>query len=157
MNYHFTAHRQIRKNLIKILYETPLEELLTIPYGFNNHIFWNVAHCLATQQLLHYYLTGNDVKIERMWIDKYKKGTLPNFDVESADVETLRFLLSRTSDYLVEDYDKGLFQEYQSYTTSFGLDLKSIEDAVEFNNMHEMMHYGYILAQKKALLGEKYF
>lgn len=156
MNYHFTAHRQIRTNLIKILYETPLEELITVPDGFNNHIFWNVAHCMATQQLLHYYLTGNDIKIDRQWIDKYKKGTLPNFDVDESDVEALRFLLKKTSDFLVEDYDRGIFQEYQTYTTSFGLDLKSIKDAMIFNNIHEGMHYGYILAQKKALLGEEY-
>lgn len=153
MNYHFTAHRQIRENLYKVLKTISLEGLLTIPDGFNNHIFWNIAHCLATQQLLQYYLSGNEIIVDRKWIDKYKKGTLPNFDVGQADVEDLAFLLKETSQLLVKDYDKGLFTDYQSYTTSFGLDLKSIQDAIIFNNMHESLHYGYILAQKRALLG----
>ncbi len=29
--------------------------------------------------------------------------------------------------------------------------LKSIEDAIQFNNFHEGIHLGYILALKKAL------
>lgn len=153
MNYQFTVHRQIRENLFKILKSTLKEELLAIPDGFNNHIFWNIAHCVATQQLLHYYLTDNDVQIDRKWVDKYKKGTLPNFDVEESDIEDLGFLLRETSRLLVKHYDKGVFgTNYQSYTTSFGIDLKSIQDAITFNNMHESLHYGYVLAQKRALV-----
>jgi hypothetical protein len=56
----------------------------------------------------------------------------------------------------MKDYDAGFFPEYTTYTTSFGIDLKNIHDAIIFNNMHECLHYGYILAQKRAILGEKY-
>lgn len=153
MKYQLEAHRQVRENLIEVLNTTSLENLLFIPDGFNNHIFWNIAHCLATQQLLHYYLTGNEIKVDRKWIDAYKKGTLPNFDIEYSDVEDLAFLLRETSKILLTDYDKGIFSDYKSYTTSFGMDLKNIKDAIIFNNMHESLHYGYILAQKRALIG----
>lgn len=153
MKYQLEAHHQIRINLFEILKTTSLDDLMFIPDGFNNHIFWNIAHCLATQQLLHYYLTGNEIKVDRRWIDHYKKGTLPNFDVNDSNVEDLAFLLKETSKILVEDYDKGLFDNYQSYTTSFGMDLRNIKEAIIFNNMHESLHYGYILAQKRALIG----
>lgn len=153
MNYHFTAHRQIRHNLLNLLQETPLEELLIIPDGFNNNMFWNIAHCVATQQLLHYYLSGNDLRIDATrWIDRYKKGTLPNFDVDEVEKEHLEHILIATSEVLVEDYDAGLFSDYKSYTTSFGLDLKNIQDAIIFNNIHEGMHLGYATAQKRALI-----
>lgn len=153
MNYHFTAHRQIRHNLLNLLQETPLEELLIIPDGFNNNMFWNIAHCVATQQLLHYYLSGNDLRIDASrWIDRYKKGTLPNFDVDEVEKEHLEHILIATSEVLVEDYDAGLFSDYKSYTTSFGLDLKNIQDAIIFNNIHEGMHLGYAMAQKRALI-----
>lgn len=153
MNYHFTAHRQIRHNLLNLLQETPLEELLIIPDGFNNNMFWNIAHCIATQQLLHYYLSGNDLRIDAArWIDRYKKGTLPNFDVDKVEKEHLEHILIATSEVLVEDYDAGLFSDYKSYTTSFGLDLKNIQDAIIFNNIHEGMHLGYAMAQKRALI-----
>lgn len=152
MNYHFSAHKQIRKNLKEILEQYALEDLLTIPDGFNNNMYWNIAHCVATQQLLHYYLSGNPFRIDTYWVEKYKKGTLPNFDVKETEVEDLIFLLEETSKVLVKDYDDGFFSDYSPYTTSFGLDLSNINDAITFNNIHESMHYGYVLAQKRALM-----
>ena len=156
MNYHFLAHRQVRENLQEILRKTSLEELTMIPDGFNNNIFWNIAHCVATQQLLHYYLSGNEFDIDTVWIENYKKGTLPNLDISQEDVQNLDFILIETSKVLVKNYDEGIFSDYRPYSTSFGLDLKKIQDAIIFNNMHESLHYGYVMAQKRAILGEKY-
>jgi hypothetical protein len=56
----------------------------------------------------------------------------------------------------MKDYDNNFFTDYNSYTTSFGLDLKNIQEAIIFNNMHESLHLGYCMAQKRAILGEKY-
>lgn len=39
---------------------------------------------------------------------------------------------------------------------ALGMDLKNIEDAVLFNNIHEGQHLGYIMAQKRAIIGEMY-
>lgn len=156
MNYHFQAHRQVRTNLLEILNGTSKEDLLFIPNGFNNNIYWNIAHCVATQQLLCYYLSGNPFRIDKYWIETYKKGTLPNLNVSPSEIEDLAFLLIETSKVLMNDYDEDFFSEYTSYSTSFGLDLKNIQDAIIFNNMHESLHYGYTIAQKRAILGEKY-
>ena len=70
MNYHFSIHKQTRRNLLEILQETPQKDLLTIPDGFNNNIYWNIAHCVAPQQLLHYYLSGNPFRIDTFWMEK---------------------------------------------------------------------------------------
>jgi hypothetical protein len=156
MNYHFSAHRQTRKNLLEILQNTEAEDLLHIPDGFNNNIYWNIAHCVATQQLLHYYLSDNPFRIDKYWVETYKKGTLPKIDVSASEIEDLSFLLLETSKILMKDYDALLFSDYTTYTTSFGVDLKSIQDAIIFNNMHECLHFGYVMAQKRAILGEKY-
>ncbi|SUV53288.1 Uncharacterised protein [Bergeyella zoohelcum] len=102
--------------------------------------------------MLHYYLSGNDFRIDTYWIDTFRKGTLPTLEVTESDVEKLDFLLVETGKILIEDYDEGLFDDYQSYTTSFGLDLKNIQEAIIFNNIHEGLHYGYVMAQKRALL-----
>ncbi|MDR2205494.1 MAG: DinB family protein [Flavobacteriaceae bacterium] len=155
MNYHFLAHRQVRKNLLNILQNTSHKDLLEIPDGFNNNIFWNIAHCVATQQLLHYYLSGNSFRIDKYWVETYKKGTLPNLDVQPFEVEDLAFLLTETSKILMRDYDAGFFTDYTPYNTSFGMDLKNIQDAVIFNNLHESLHCGYAMAQKRAILGMK--
>lgn len=155
MNYHFSAHRQVRKNLLEILQNNTSEDLLLIPDGYNNNLYWNIAHCVATQQLLHYYLSGNPFRIDKYWIETYKKGTLPNLNVAHSEMEDLGFLLTETSKILMKDYDTDFFSDYTPYTTSFGLDLKNIQDAIVFNNMHESLHYGYIMALKRAIVGEK--
>ena len=105
MNYHFQVHKQVRKNLLDILQSTSHEDLLLIPDGFNNNIYWNLAHTVATQQLLHYYLSGNSFRIDKYWIETYKKGTLPNLSVEKSEIEDLSFLLTETSKLLMKDYD----------------------------------------------------
>lgn len=156
MNYHFQAHREVRRNLLEILQNNSTKDLLMIPDGFNNNIYWNVAHCVATQQLLHYYLSGNPFRIDTYWIETYKKGTLPNLNVQQSEVDDLAFLLTETSKVLLKDYDDDFFPDYTSYTTSFGLDLKNIQDAIIFNNMHESMHLGYVMAQKRAIMGEQF-
>ena len=156
MNYHFQAHRQIRQNLLDVLKTTSYEDLMLIPDGFNNNIYWNIAHCLATQQLLHYYLSENQFRIDKYWVETYKKGTLPNLEVPLSEFEDLEFLLSETSKILARDFDAQFFTEYKAYSTSFGMNLSSIQDAIIFNNIHEGLHYGYTLAQKRAIIGEKY-
>ena len=94
MNYHFQAHRQVRKNLLEILQNNSLQDLMLIPDGFNNNMYWNIAHTVATQQLLCYYLSGNPFRIDKYWIETYKKGTLPNLNVQQSEVDDLAFLLS---------------------------------------------------------------
>ena len=133
--------------------ETPFDALFVVPDGLNNHIFWNIAHCVATQQLLHYYLTGNDFRVDQKWVELYKKGTFPCFDEEKEDVENLAFILKETSKLLASDYDEGYFAEYKTYSTSFGLELKNIENAIIYNNIHEGIHLGHVMAQRKILLG----
>jgi hypothetical protein len=156
MNYHFQVHQQIRKNLLNQLQNNSLEDLVKIPDGFNNNMYWNIAHTVATQQLLHYYLSGNPFRIDQYWIETYKKGTLPKMDVSIGEVEDLGFLLTETSKILMKDYDADFFSDYTPYTTSFGLDLKNIQDAIIFNNIHESLHFGYLMAQKRAIIGEQY-
>lgn len=155
MNKAFEHLHKIRTQLKNLLLEPPADELAYIADGFNNNMYWNIAHCIATQQLLHYYLSGNSFRIDNYWVESFKKGTLPQLSVREDEIEDLAFLLTKTSDILVADYDAGYFKEYQKYTTSFGIELKSIEDALLFNNLHESLHLGYVMAQSRAILGEK--
>jgi len=156
MNYLFKAHKMLRNNLASILQKTSYEDLINIPDGFNNNMYWNIAHCLATQQLLIYYLSGNSFRIDKYWVETYKKGTFPNSDVTQDEIDDLYFLLTETSKIMETDYNEHFFIDYTPYTTSLGMDLKNIEDAITFNNVHEGLHLGYIQAQKRALIGERY-
>lgn len=66
----------VRKVLSNLLEELSLEELNYIPAGFNNNILWNTAHILVTEQLLTYGLSGKEIKMEKEFINRYKKGSI---------------------------------------------------------------------------------
>ena len=99
-------HSILKFHIPTFLLETPFDALFVVPDGFNNHIFWNIAHCVATQQLLHYYLTGNDFRVDQKWVELYKKGTFPCFDEEEEDVENLAFILKEMP-LFIRIYMKG--------------------------------------------------
>ena len=143
----------LRQRLLDVVNANDLEYLLRIPKNFNNNIFWNVAHCVVTQQLLQYKLSGTEMKVNDYFIDHFRKGTNAHeVEVGERELIDLKDYLFKTPLWLEEDYRDELFGVYNPYKTSFGLELTSVEDAIRFNNIHEGIHLGYILAQKKPLI-----
>ncbi len=140
-----------RKNILKAMDGLSLEELNTIPKGFNNNIIWNATHVVVTQQLLCYKLSGNKMRLPEGIVAAYKKGSEPSSPVSAEEVAQTIAWLSDSITWLEEDLDQELFKEYHTYPTSYGYTLTSIEDAVTFNNVHEGMHLGWIGAIKKSL------
>ncbi len=128
-----------------------LEQLHKIPDGFNNNIAWNVAHLVVTQQLLHYRLSGLDCLVPDELIDNYRKGTFPTevFTQEKWE-ETLELFIG-LPDTLQEDLEENIFSNYTPYTTSMGFNLTNIKEAIAFNNLHEGIHLGTILALLKLV------
>jgi hypothetical protein len=140
-----------RRLLTKIMDKYSLEDLNKVPEGFSNNLIWNIAHVVVTQQLLVYKLSGLPLMIDDEMIGLYKKGTKTERTVSQEEVNTIRELLFSTLDKTEEDISAGIFKKYQEYPTSTGFVLKSVKDAMSFNNFHEGIHLGYILALKKSL------
>lgn len=140
-----------RKALSKILTHYSLEKLNKVPEGFSNNLFWNIAHVVVTQQLLIYGLSGLEKNIPQEWIDLYKKGTTTQRDATEKELENLQEYLFSTINQTEKDLNAGIFKTYSPYMTSTTFELKNINDAFQFNNFHEGIHLGYILALKKAL------
>ena len=135
----------------KILNQFTLEKLNEVPSGFSNNLFWNVAHVVVTQQLLVYKLSGLQTLVNEDWISLYKKGESTKRDATAEELDLLKELLTSTIKQTEKDIDKELFKDFNPYMTSTGFELKAALDAFEFNNFHEGIHLGYILALKKAL------
>ena len=55
-------------------------------------------------------------------------------------------------DELIVDIEKEIFNNYNTYTTSFGVELSSVHDAVKFLSMHEGLHLGYAMALKRIII-----
>lgn len=151
MDWAFEITRKNRKIMASFLDAFSLDELNTIPKGFNNNIFWNIAHLIATQQLLVYGLSGLTMHVSDEFVEKYGKGSKPSSKVTEVEANKVRKLLISTLDKTKKDYQEGIFKDFKRYTTSTNSTLSNVEQAIDFNNFHEGIHLGYILAMKKSL------
>ena len=152
MEFQFEVLRVTRKNVLNSIKNLTIDQLNTIPEGFNNNIMWNVVHLIATQQLLVYGLSGQAFKVSKDLINAYRKGTAPSETVTEEQFDEYKKLFFSTIDQMEEDYNNGLFGDnFKTYPTSFGITLEKLEDAITFNNAHEAMHLGNILSMKKLV------
>ena len=140
---------QLRKGFYQILKTTPREKLLNIPKGFNNNIWWNIAHVVVTEQLLVYKMSGLNVEIPNSLVEKFRKGTVPDGTASDEEIELVKSLLFTTIEKTQVDYDNGIFKNFNEYTTSANITLRNVEDAIAFNNFHEGLHLGTILSLQK--------
>ncbi len=142
---------QNRKRYLALFRETPKAQLLEIPDGFKNNIFWNVAHLVVVQQLLVYRLSNLETKIGNDLVQKFRGGTFPGDTVTDAELQQVADMLLWTIVQTREDYHNGFFAEYQEFATMSGAILKDVEDAIAFNLFHEGVHWGAILALLKKV------
>ena len=149
MNQLFTITETSRNMVSKILENHSLVQLNKIPEGFSNNLIWNIAHIVVTQQLLVYKLSGLPTMVSDEIIEKYKKGTKPEQDASQAEVDEIKSLLFITIKKTKEDYDNGIFKNYNEYPTSTGFILNNVEDAMAFNNFHEGLHIGILMSLRK--------
>ena len=142
-----------RKILHDILQHTPKEDLYKIPEGFNNNIWWNIAHVVVIPQYLVYGLCGLGYTIEEDLVKKYLKGTFPQGEPSAQEVEKISAYLFSTVKHIQLDYEHGRLntQQYKEITTSVNVTLSSVEDAIVYNAYHEGMHLGAIRGLQKAL------
>src|SRR5690554_312461 len=140
------------RNILKTFLETcTLEELNKVPKGFNNNIIWNIAHTIVTQQLLVYNLSAVPMFVSDDLVNRYRKGTKPEGAVTQSEVERIKGLLFTTIEKTKEDYKNQVFKTYTEYTVTTKSVLTNVEEAIDFNNFHEGIHLGYIMALKKCL------
>nr|WP_314896649.1 DinB family protein [uncultured Flavobacterium sp.] len=150
MNQLFDATTTSRNIISKFLSGYTLDQLNTIPEGFNNNLIWNIGHIIVAQQMLVYKLSGLPMMISDDLVEKYKKGTKPEHIATQAEVDEIKFLLFETINQTKVDYDNKIFKNYMEYTTSTGNHvLRNAEDAMAFSNFHEGLHIGVMLSIRK--------
>ena len=151
MEQTFELNRTCRKLIAPFLEDFSLEQLNTIPTGFSNTLFWNIAHVVVTQQLLVYKLSGLPMLISDELVDKYKKGSKPEQAATQEEVDQIKALIFDLVDQTQADYGSGVFTQFMEYPTSSGFVLKNAKDAMAYNNFHEGLHLGIMMSMKKVL------
>lgn len=152
MTFTFDVQQKTRNFLNNYLENLSLNDLNTIPKGYNNNIIWNIGHIIVTEQLLVYKLSGLPMLVNEELISKYMKGTKPEGNVTQDEVDDIKKLLFSTIQQTKTDYNSGKFTDFQEYVLSTtGNTLTKVEEAISFNLFHEGIHFGYIMALVKAL------
>ena len=141
----------IRAAFLKNVEGLTLEQLLFIPAGFRNNILWHLGHVVATQQSLHYKLSGLPLLVSEEFMENFRSGTSPEKWTATPDVDEVKRLLVSLPEQLAADYEAGKFKEYQGFTSRTGVYCEEVEAAVEFNLFHEGIHLGTIQTYKKML------
>ncbi|MEH3112916.1 DinB family protein [Pedobacter terrae] len=142
-----------RTAFIKLVDGLTIEQLNKIPDGYNNNIIWNFGHIVVSTQTLCYFRTG-------IWPDAsaikfnefYKKDTKPTYTVTEAEVAELKKIALESIEKIKEDYANGVFSSITPFATStFHVEMKSIEEVLITTIGHDNVHYGYAWALKKQL------
>ena len=124
---------------------------LAIPDGFDNNIVWNVGHLIVVQQLICYQLSDVPMHVSKEQVRLYKTGTSPADWTQTPDISQLLKQLTEMPKLFADDLAAQKFKKYRQFTTSTGISLKSLDDAIAFNHFHEGLHLGFILAIRNFL------
>lgn len=153
MNEVFDFIINTRKVFIKLVDSLTIEQLNKIPDGYNNNVIWNLGHIVASTQTLSYVRTGilPDASTFK-YIEAYKKDTRPTYFVSEAELAELKTIAIESIEKIKADYEKGIFKQITPYPTStYGEELKTIEQVLITTIGHDNMHLGYAVALKKWL------
>ena len=91
------------------------------------------------------------MRVSDEWVEKYRKGSVPDGKTSMEEFEEMRSMFVDLIDKAEEDHKAGRFKEYGHYKTSYGIDLSSVEDVINFIYAHEAFHWATIVALKKLV------
>lgn len=140
-----------RKIFHHYLNQFTLEQLNTIPKGFNNNIIWNIAHTMITHQLLLYKISGHEMHVPTEWVKLFAKGTKPERKMTAEEVTAIDAALFSTLEQFEKDLTSGLFKVFTPYTTSTKMLLDSVQTTQNFVLFHDGIHLGSVLALAKLV------
>ena len=148
MQQQIDSLKKTRQFFLNMIEGLSAEQLNKIPAGYNNNIIWHAAHVTAALQGVCYRRSGVALRTSEDFFEAYKPGSKPEHVVSAEEIAQIKELLLSAIDMLEEDYNNGLFREYTTFQTRYGVDIANINEAIGFIAYHEGMHAGYVMAMK---------
>jgi hypothetical protein len=151
MNQQIDTLKKVRVFLLESIKDLTTEQWNKIPEGFNNNIAWNLGHLIAAQQGMCYKRANLTPHISDEFWEQFRTGSKPGADLSAGEIENLKSLFLTLMDQLDADYNNQIFGNYTAWSTRYGVEITSIEDALRFLPYHEGLHAGTIGALKRLL------
>ncbi|HEV8084966.1 MAG TPA: DinB family protein [Chitinophagaceae bacterium] len=151
MNKQLQKLEKLRHFLLKEISSLTTEQLNTIPDGFSNNIIWNLAHLVSATQLIFYKRAGLPLTIHKQYITPFLPGSKPGTLISNEDIDAIKELSISTIGGMQTDYENQSFDNYkksENLERYYGIEVLTIEDAIEFLLYHEGYHSGKIIALK---------
>jgi len=126
-----------------------------IPLNRRNNIAWNLGHIVTVQQLLTYGLSNLELHIPKKYVKMFSRSTDPSGWTEQPHPVELLELLEELPTVTATDYEAGRFNTFKEFTTTTGVKLTNLDDAMAFNNFHEGIHHGVMLSIRRELLAAR--
>ncbi|MEO6549294.1 MAG: DinB family protein [Ferruginibacter sp.] len=149
MNKKIEKIKKVREFLLNQIAGLTTDQLNKIPEGYNNNIIWNLAHLICAEQSICYLRAGQPAIVNDKYISLYRTTTKPGAFTDEQEIKSIKNLLLSTVDELQINFDKKIFDNYspsENILKIYGVELHSIEDALEFLLYHEGFHTGYIIS-----------
>ena len=152
LNTEKNLFRDTRKSTTDLIDKLSLDQINKVPDGFTGNIAWHLGHMVATHKGLVYQLNGVPGNLDKDFVMMYKRGSKPERDISEAELNYIKHQLIEQVEELEDDLEKeNFFGKNISFTTGLGYEITNLEDAVKFNNIHQALHLGYILALKNLV------
>lgn len=150
----FNSIIQTRKLFVELIDGMSLEQLNQIPSGFNNNIGWNFGHIVVTTPALCYVRTGVRKDLEIPFFPAYKKDSKPEYWITEEELDALKVQTVTSIEQIEQDYLNNVFSHITPYSTStYVVEMYSIEEVILCTLMHDNLHLGYAQAQRRAIWG----
>ena len=143
--------RKTRSKILEVISGLNVQQLNKVPEGFNNNIIWNLGHLIAAQEGIFYLRGKLELNIDQDFFNSFKNGSRPEREIDAEEIEIIRSLLFTSLDQFESDLQKNVFSNYPAWTTSMGIEINSIEDAINYLPFHEGLHFGQISAIKRVI------
>ena len=141
-----------RENTLAAIKGLTLAQINESPKGFTGNIAWHLGHMVSTHRGLVYQLNSVPSGLEKEFILKYKKDSKPEAPISQEEFEYITEQLMNQIDELRQDLQKeNFFGENIPYKTSYNYTMNSFDSCIMFNNLHQALHLGYIMALKRSL------